>query len=170
MPSASDAWKARLTASFAAKTDGSDIDAMVAATLSASSSRFCSGTTRATRPARSASPASIMRPVRTRSKAKAMDLVLTGRMREPLRTADPGNNAELDFRLAKLGVVRGDDEIALHGKLAAAAKRKSRDRGNHRLAGLGDAMPRSDKIAEESVGEGLAGHFLDVGAGGERLV
>src|SRR5262249_62211041 len=101
---------------------------------------------------------------------RSLRLGFAARMREPLRTADPRNDAEFDFRLAEFGVVCGDDEIALHGKLAAAAKRKSRDRGDHRLAGLGDAMPRSDKIAEESVSEGLAGHFLDVGAGGERRV
>jgi MFS family permease len=40
-PSASDVSNARLTASFAASTEGSDIEAMVSATLSASSSRLC---------------------------------------------------------------------------------------------------------------------------------
>ena len=38
------------------------------------------------------------------------------------------------------------------------------------LRGVGGAMPVGGKIAEEGLGEGLVGHFLDVGAGGERLV
>jgi len=58
----------------------------------------------------------------------------------------------------------------LHGKLTTAAERKAGDRGDDRFAGFGDAMPRSDEIAEEGVGEGLTGHFFDVGAGSKSFV
>src|SRR5262249_47374039 len=68
-PSASDPSNARLTASFATMTDGSDIDAMASAVFIASFISSASGTTRATRPERSASAASIMRPVRIISMA-----------------------------------------------------------------------------------------------------
>src|SRR5262249_39661727 len=74
------------------------------------------------------------------------------------------------FRLTEFRIVGGDDEIALHRQLAAAAERKAGNRGNHRLARIGDAMPGPDEISEEGLGKSLADHFLDVGAGGEGLV
>src|SRR5436190_1474549 len=88
---------------------------------------------------------------------------------ETLRAADPGNDPKLDFRLTEFGIVGGDDEIALHRELAAAAQRKAGDRGDYGLARIGDAMPRSDEVTEKRIGKTLAGHFLDVGAGGESL-
>src|SRR6266516_5732795 len=48
-PSASEVSKLRLTASFAASSDGCDIAAIVSATFIASSIRLAAGTTRATR-------------------------------------------------------------------------------------------------------------------------
>ena len=103
---------------------------MVSATFIASSIRLAAGTTRATRPARSASAASIMRPVED----QVHRLGLADRAGQPLRAADARNDAELDLGLAELGVVGGDDEVALHRELAAAAERKARDRRDHRLA------------------------------------
>src|SRR5215468_3406937 len=91
-------------------------------------------------------------------------------MRQALRAADARNDAKLDFRLTEFGIVRGDDEIALHGKFAAAAERKAGDRGDDRLAGSSDAMPSGGKISKEDVGKSFAGHFLDIGAGCEGLV
>jgi hypothetical protein len=44
-------------------------------------------------------------------------------------------------RLAELGVVGRDDEVAHHGDLAAAAEREARDRRDDRLAPLADAVP-----------------------------
>ena len=82
----------------------------------------------------------------------------------------PGNDAELDFRLAELRIVRRDDEIALHRKLAAAAKREARDRGDDRLARMRGAIPSGDEVSEENIDERLVRHLLDVGAGRERLV
>ena len=91
-------------------------------------------------------------------------------MGQPLCAAVTWNHAELDLRLAELGVIGGNDEIALHRELAAAAQRKAGDRGDYGLARIGDAMPRSDEVTEKRIGKTLAGHFLDVGAGGESLV
>ena len=90
-PSASEVSKLRLTASFAASTDGSDIAAMVSATFIVSSIRLAAGTTRATRPERSASPASIMRPVRIRSMAFALPTARVRRWVPPM----PGMNSSL---------------------------------------------------------------------------
>ncbi len=121
---------------------------------------------RATRPARSASCG----VHHAAGQDQVHRLRLADRVRQPLRAADAGNDAELDFRLAEFGVVGGDDEIALHGKLAAAAERKAGDRGNDRLARLRDAVPGRREIAEEDVGEFLVRHLLDVGAGRKRLL
>src|SRR6185312_3528244 len=141
-PSPSVVSKARLTASLAIITAGSDIDAIVSAAFSASSIRLASGTTRATSPARSASAASIMRPVRQRSIAFALPTARVGR----------------------------DDEIALHRDLATAAEREARDRRDHRLARLRDAMPIGGEVVHIGVAERLGRHLLDVGAGRKRLV
>jgi hypothetical protein len=99
-------------------------------------------------PARSASSASIIRPVRI----------------------DAGNDAELDFRLTELRIVGGDDEIALQCQFATAAEREARHRRDHRLARLCDAVPIGGEITEKRLSEALGRHLLDVGAGGESLV
>ena len=155
-----------LTASFAASTEGSDIDAIVSAVFIASSTRLASGTMRATRPARSASCTSIIRPV----SIDVHRLGLADGARETLRAADAGNDPEPDFGLAEFGVVGGDDEIALHRQFAAAAEREAGHRRDHRLAYCRGAIPVGGEIAEKGLVEGLVGHFLDVGAGGKRLV
>ena len=97
-------------------------------------------------------------------------LGLADRAGETLRAADARNDAELDFRLAEFGIVGGDDHVALHGELAAAAERETRDCGDHRLAHRGGAIPIGGEVAQIGIGEGLFRHLLDVGAGRERLV
>ncbi len=59
--------------------------------------------------------------------------------RQSLRAASAGNHAQLDFGLAELGRVGRDDDVAHHGKLAAAAQRIAGHRGDH---GLADALER----------------------------
>src|SRR5215510_718168 len=88
-PSASDVSKLRLTASFAASSDGCDIAAMVSATFIASSIRLAARTTRATRPERSASAASIMRPVKIRSMALALPTARVRRCVPPMPGITP---------------------------------------------------------------------------------
>src|SRR6266403_1120300 len=89
IPSASVVSKARLTASLASMRAGSDIDAMVSAVFSASSIRLASGTIRDTRPARSASAASIMRPLRQRSIAFALPTAWARRWVPPMPGMTP---------------------------------------------------------------------------------
>ena len=48
--------------------------------------------------------------------------------REPLRAAEAGNDAEIDFRLAELRLVARVDEVAGEGELAPAAQREAVDR------------------------------------------
>ena len=60
---------------------------------------------------------------------------------EPLRAAGARHDAELDLGLAELRRVGGEDEVAHHGELAAAAEREARHRRDHRLAGLGRRSP-----------------------------
>ena len=57
-------------------------------------------------------------------------LGLADRAGEPLRSAHAGRDAELDLGLAEFRVVRGEDEVAHHRELAAAAQRIAGDRGD----------------------------------------
>jgi hypothetical protein len=47
----------------------------------------------------------------------------------------PGMTPSLISGWPNFGVFGGDDEVAHHRELAAAAERESRDRRDHRLAG-----------------------------------
>ena len=165
-PSASEVSNATLTASFAASTDGSDIDAIVSAVFIASSSRLASGTMRATRPARSASFTSIMRPVSMMSMALALPTARVKRCVPPM----PGMTPSLISGWPNFALSAAMMNVALHGELAAAAERKACDRGDHRLAHGGGPIPVRGEVAQIGFGEGLFRHFLDVGAGGESLV
>jgi hypothetical protein len=91
-------------------------------------------------------------------------------MGHALRTANARNDAELDLGLTEFRGVGRDDEITLHGELAAAAERKARNCRDHWLARIGGRVPGAGKIAHEHVDCGLARHLLDVGAGRERLL
>jgi len=92
------------------------------------------------------------------------------RMRQALRAADAGNNSKLDLRLAELGGIGSDHDIALHGEFAPAAKRKAGHSRDNRLARLCRGIPVRDEIAEIGLDERLVRHFLDVGPGGEGFV
>ena len=97
-------------------------------------------------------------------------LGLAERARQPLRSADSRKDAKLDLGLAELCRVGRDDEIALHGELAAAAQRKAGHRGNDRLARAPDHVPGGGEIVHEGIDRGLSRHLLDVGTGRERLL
>src|SRR6185369_203475 len=92
------------------------------------------------------------------------------RVRKTLRAADAGNDSKLDLRLPELRVVGGDHDVALHSELAAATKRKARNRRDNRLACLCGGIPVRNEIAEISLDEWLVRHFLDVGSSGEGFV
>ena len=166
MPSASGVSNARFTASLAAISAGSDIAAMVSASFIASSIRLAAGTTRDTRPG----ALGFGGVHHAAGEDQVHRLGLADRARQPLRAADAGNDAELDLGLAELRGVGGDDDVALHDQLAAAAERKARDRRDHRLARIRGRVPGGGEVAHERVDRGLVRHLLDVGAGGEGLL
>ena len=98
-------------------------------------------------------------------------LGLADKARQALRPAGARHRAELDLGLAEARSVGGDDDVAHHRDLAAAAERKAGDRGDDRLAALRDPLPAAgDEVFEIDLGIGLAGHLLDIGAGGKGLV
>ena len=113
--------------------------------LSASSSSSSAGTTRATRPLRSASAASIMRPVSTMSIALALP---TARVRRWVPPA-PGMMPMVDLRLAELRGLGGDDHVAHHRDLAAAARARSPP--PPRSSACGTARTRSQPLVMKSL-------------------
>jgi hypothetical protein len=97
-----------------------------------------------------------MRPVSTISIALALPTTRVSRWVPPA--------AEIDLRLAKSGVVGGDDDVAHHGQLASPAQRIPGDGGDDRLAAAGDLLPAADEVALERRHEVQGFHFLDVRA------
>lgn len=85
---------------------------------------------------------------------------------QALRAAGARDDAQLDFRLAELRVVGGDDEVAHHRQLAAAAQGKAADGGDHGLADAADGLPVArDVVALVGVGKAVLSHGADIGAG-----
>jgi hypothetical protein len=68
--------------------------------------------------------------------AQVHRLGLADGARQALRAAGAGQGAQLDLRLAELRGVGGDDHVAHHRQLAAAAQREAGHRGDHRLAAV----------------------------------
>src|SRR5438445_134283 len=85
----------------------------------------------------------LLRVHHARGQAKVHRLRLAGEARQPLRAAEARHDAEVDLGLAEPGVVGGDDDVALHGELVAAAERVAGDRSDHRLAHFPPVLPRS---------------------------
>ncbi len=89
---------------------------------------------------------------------------------EPLRAAGPGHDPDPDLRLAELGVVAGDDEVARHGQLAAAAQGVAAHGGDQRQADRADTVPgREVALGVQALG-GLVGELHDVGTGREGSI
>ena len=98
-------------------------------------------------------------------------LRLAHRAGQPLGATGAGQNAEIDLRLAELRGIGGEDEVAHHRQLAAAAQRKARDRGDHRLLHAQHRLPAlADEVLQRGLGIGAVLHLLDVGAGREGLL
>mmetsp|Transcript_19369 Transcript_19369/g.61745 ORF Transcript_19369/g.61745 Transcript_19369/m.61745 type:complete len:235 (+) Transcript_19369:153-857(+) len=95
---------------------------------------------------------------------------LPHRASEALRAAQARDRAELDLWLAKLGRVRGENEIAGHRELAATAEREAVDGGDDRRPDGRQLVQLAEKtrLVHVHVRERL--HGLDVGTGGEGLV
>ena len=78
-----------------------------------------------------------MRPVSTMSIAFDLPIVRG----QPLRAARAGDDAKVDLRLSELGGIGGDDQVAHHRELAAAAEREPGDRRDDRLPHAQDRFP-----------------------------
>ena len=116
-------------------------------------------------PARSASAASIIRPVRQSSIALALPIARVIRCEPP----HAGHDAELDFRLAEFGGLGGDDEIAHHRDSQPPPSAKP---ATAAIVGLRTRARRCQsamKSATQGLTYGLRLHLLDVGARGKGL-
>nr|KAJ9624696.1 hypothetical protein H2204_010738 [Knufia peltigerae] len=95
----------------------------------------------------------------------------TTQAQQALAAAEARNQAEIDLRLADLGGIGGDAQMAGHGQFQPAAQRKSVHAGDHRLGHAFDAAHQ--RLAEQgeitSLNRAQCVHFRDVGAGYERL-
>ena len=97
-------------------------------------------------------------------------LGLADRAGQALRAAGSGDRADIDLGLTEFGVIGGDDDVAHHRKLAAAAQSVAGDRGDDRLLDLGDALPGADEVALLRVDEILRLHLGDISACSEHPV
>ncbi len=97
-------------------------------------------------------------------------LRLPDRARQSLRAARPRQDAEVGLRLSELRRLGGDDQVASHRQLAAAAQAVARHRGDDRRPDLPDRVPLVDPPAEVELEVSSVGKLVDVGAGGEGLV
>ena len=94
----------------------------------------------------------------------------THRTSQALRTARTRNHTELDFRLAKLRGISGNNRVATHRQFTAATQCKSGDRCDNRFTHTRDLVPIArDEIARISGLEIQSGHRLDIRAGGKGL-
>ena len=91
--------------------------------------------------------------------------------RQALGAASAGHHADGDLGLAELGVVRGDDHVAHHRHLAAAAQGHASHRSDHRLAHTAHGLPvAADVFAAVGVAEVVVLHRRDVRAGSEGFL
>ncbi len=78
----------------------------------------------------------------------------------------PGITADEDLWLAELGLLAGDDDVAVHRQLVAAAQRVAAHRRDQRLLDAADAIPRREGSSGHLDGR-RASHLGDVRPGGE---
>ena len=121
---------------------------------------------RETRPERSASAASIIRPVRIIS--IAFDLP-TARVRRCVPPA-PGMTPSLISGWPNFAVSAARMKSHIIAISHPPPSAKPATAATMGLRAFATFSHRRDEVAEERLGEGLVLHFLDVGAGGERLL
>jgi hypothetical protein len=132
-----------LTLSLVIMAIGSDMPAMVSAVFSASASRSAAGTTRETRPR----ALGLLGVHHAAGQAHLHGLGLADHAGEALRAAGARHDAELDLGLAEARRVGGDDDVAHHGELAAAAERKP---ATAAMIGFLRAATRSQDVMKSS--------------------
>ena len=158
--------KARLTALLGASTRDRRQRGMPPAIFSASGESWSAGKTRETRLERSASAASIIRPVRIMS--IAFDLP-TARVRRWVPPA-PGKTPRLISGWPNFAVsaARMKSHIIASSQPPPSAKPATAAMTGFRTRTRSPS--RADEVAQQRLGEGPVLHLLDVGAGGERLL
>lgn len=164
-PSDNDVSSATSTASFAAAIAVRDIAAIVVATATASSISVSAGTIRLTRPERSASAASMVRPVRHRSIALALPTARVSRCDPPMP-----DDTQPDLRLPEPRAVGRDHHVAQHGQLTPATEGVPGDGGDERRPKPDQTVPAGEQVGRHDLGVGQLGHLGDVGTGRERTV
>ena len=136
-PSASVVSKARLTDSLAISTTGREKEAIFWAAFTASSTSSSARHHAADQPG----ALGLRRIHHAAGQHPSPSPWTCPPARQALRAARAGHDAELDLGLAELRVLGGDDEVAHHGQLAAAAQRVAGHRRDHRLAALRGCAP-----------------------------
>src|SRR5205085_10350206 len=92
------------------------------------------------------------------------------RARQPLRAARAGDDPEAGLGLAEARRLGGDDQVARHGELAAAAEAVARHRGDERRPEVPDRVPALDAARVVELDRARARELADVGAGRERAL
>jgi hypothetical protein len=110
------------------RASGADA-ASCAAIFIVSASRSAAGTTRLTMPSCSARSALIGAP----SQAQLQRGGTPAQAQQALGAAEARDQAQVDFRLADLGAVRGDAQVAAHRQFQPAAQGEAVDHRDHRL-------------------------------------
>src|SRR5690554_245231 len=81
---------------------------------------------------------------------------------QTLSAACAGNNAKIDFRLTKLGIVTGNHDVGMHDQFAAAAECKAVYGCNQGLGELSDATPVQHARVVQYAHGVKCRHLLDV--------
>jgi len=91
-------------------------------------------------------------------------------VREPLRAAGAGHDAEVDLRLSELRRLRRDDQVARHRQLAAAAEAIAGDGRDERRAQRADRVPLVDASVLVELDRRRVGELGNVRACCERAL
>ena len=94
---------------------------------------------------------------------------LAHRAHEPLCAAGSRHDSQLYFRLSQLCALPGDDDVAMHRELAAAAEREPVDRRDDRSPVLLDRRPGCACFRERRIRRRTLRELCNIGAGCERL-
>src|SRR5690606_25219096 len=97
-------------------------------------------------------------------------LELANRAHQALGATGARHQTELDFRLGETGGFTGDDDVAVHCQLAAAAQGEAVHRGDDRLRATADRVPQQLGVTVVHLDRRGGGEFLDVRASHEELL
>src|SRR5882724_10558967 len=90
-------------------------------------------------------------------------------MRQSLRAAAAGDDAEVDFRLTESRGLRCNDDVAAHCQFTAATKGETANGSDDRFGDLVDFIAIGEPFLNSFVKRSTLRHFLDVRPGGENF-